>query len=328
MEKISNLIIVSALLGTSAIAMAVPGVNSLGGGLILPEGQLVMAYKNISLDRNTIYDGSKEVQNSSNLDAKANIDVIALRYGLGNGMDMMAVIPHKHMQAKANSGAIEIDHSGLGDIVLMVNKSIANEQQDGYKLSLGAGIKFPTGKSDNKVIKAPLYPVGHPKAGESQLGSNYAPMAVQLGTGEYEYKAMLGYTKNIQDASFDVDAIYTYRPDAKNNYDFGDELSINLSYMQPVSDIVNLGIEYSYTHNQATNRADDMPDANPQLKAMLPMKAFSGESGYITPQIQYVPFGIPKIHLSFGVSYLAHYDVKESQPLEKERVVFRLGYLF
>jgi hypothetical protein len=71
-----------------------------------------------------------------------------------------------------------------------------------------------------------------------------------------------------------------------------------------------------------------MPDANPQLKAMLPMKAFSGESGYITPQIQYVPFGIPKIHLSLGVSYLAHYDVKESQPLEKERVVFRLGYLF
>lgn len=39
MEKISNLIIVSALLGTSAIAMAVPGVNSLDGGFILPESQ-------------------------------------------------------------------------------------------------------------------------------------------------------------------------------------------------------------------------------------------------------------------------------------------------
>ncbi|MBL6970180.1 MAG: transporter [Campylobacterales bacterium] len=281
--------------------------------MVLPDGKLVMAYKNISLDRNTIYDGSKEVSNPMKLDAKANVDVIALRYGLGSGIDMMAVIPYKHMQAKANAGAIEIDHKGLGDIVLMVNKSMANEQQDGYKLSVGAGIKFPTGKSDNKVVKGPL---------------SSAPMAVQLGTDEYEYKVMLGYTKNIKDANFDVNAMYTNRPKAKNNYDFGDEFALNLSYMKPMSNTVNLGIEYSYKYNQATDRADDLSGVAQVLKDSLPMKAFSGESGYITPQIQYVPFGIPKVHLSFGVSYLAHYDVKEAQPLEKKRVVFRLGYLF
>ncbi len=327
MKKITNSIVASAILSTSVLAVALPGVNSIGGGMILPEGKLKMVYKNISLKRDTIHNGSSEVANPMQLDAKANVNILAFRYGLGNGMDTMIVIPHKHMQAKASGGAIEIDHKGLGDIVLLANKSLANIQQDGYMLSVGAGIKFPIGKADNKVVKAPKYP-GGPLAGQSQLGDNTAPMAVQLGSDEYEYKAMLGYTNLMDDARFDANAIYTYRPDAKNDYDFGNEIKIDLSYVKPISHTVNLGIEYNYKHNQATDRSCDMPTANATLKGQLPMKAFSGTAGYIIPQIQYVPFGMPKVHIDFGISYLAHYDVKEAQPLEKKRVIFRLGYLF
>lgn len=42
-------------------------------------------------------------------------------------------------------------------------------------------------------------------------------------------------------------------------------------------------------------------DTNPQLRAMLPFKAFSGTAGYI---------------------------LSEAQPLEKTRFIIRMGYLF
>ena len=69
-------------------------------------------------------------------------------------------------------------------------------------------------------------------------------------------------------------------------------------------------------------------DTNAQLRSMLPFKAFSGSAGYITPQIEFLPFGKPKIHFGVGISFLTNYDLKEYQPLEKKRFIIRMGYLF
>ena len=55
---------------------------------------------------------------------------------------------------------------------------------------------------------------------------------------------------------------------------------------------------------------------------------FDGSDEVTNPQIEYLPFGKPKIHVGVGVSILAHYNLKEYQPLEKTRVVARVGYLF
>lgn len=119
--------------------------------------------------------------------------------------------------------------------------------------------------------------------------------------------------------------MYTHRPKAYNNYDFGDEIFINLSTTKAVTTKLNVGVEYNIKYNTKTDMGED---TNAQLRAMLPFKAFSGTVAYVTPQVEFLPFGKPKVHLGVGVSFLGHYDLKEYQPLEKERFIVRLGYLF
>lgn len=119
--------------------------------------------------------------------------------------------------------------------------------------------------------------------------------------------------------------MYTYRPKATNDYDFGNELSYDLSLTSALTNKINVGLEYNGKYNSHTNMGND---TNPVLRSKLPFKAFSGTVGYITPEVEYVPFGKPKVHLGMGVSFLAHYNLAEYQPLEKTRYTFRLGYLF
>ncbi|RLA75112.1 MAG: hypothetical protein DRG78_20795, partial [Epsilonproteobacteria bacterium] len=104
-----------------------------------------------------------------------------------------------------------------------------------------------------------------------------------------------------------------------------DELSYDLSYIYGVTKNINLGIEYNGKYNTTTDMGTD---TNPIMRAKLPFKAFSGTAGYITPQIEFLPFDKPKFHVGVAVSFLAHYNVDEYQPLEKQRVAIRIGYLF
>ncbi len=315
-KQITKISLATLLTSSSAIAIALPGVNNPGGGTIIQEGKLKMVYKNISMKRDKMFNASSEVANTKKLDANPTMHILALRYGFLKGMDLTLAIPYKDFKATAKLGVndVVVDNKGLGDIVVMANKSLATIKDNGYSLSAGVGIKLPTGDTNKKFVKAPTATTGE-----------IAPLPSQLGTGEYEYKAMVGYTNFLNDLRFDTNAIYTYRPKAKNDYDFGNELKVDLSLVKPITKTVNLGIEYNYKYNTKTSQGNDTTAA---ARANLPMKAFSGSAGYVTPQIQFVPFDMPKVHVDLGVSFLTNYNLKEEQPLERKRVVFRIGYLF
>jgi hypothetical protein len=296
-----------------------PGINSFGGGGIMPAGKFKMAYQYVSIKRDKIFDGSNEILNDRNLDATAEAHLLIARYGIKPGFDVRVALPYKSIKATAQlipGRGVEIDNSGIGDMVIMARHALSNIRIDGYLLSAGLGVKLPTGKSNNQFAYA--------AAGTPAVGSN-TPMPTQLGTGEAEYKAELGITKFFNDLRLDAHTMYTNRPKADNDYDFGNELAYNLSIVKPITNTINLGIEYNGKYNSKTNMGTD---TNPMLRSMLPFKAFSGTAGYITPQIHYVPFGKPKIHFDFGVSVLAHYNLSEAQPLEKTRFMIRMGYLF
>ncbi len=324
LKLMNNKILLSMVLlaiTTTSINAAdtLPGINSAGGGSIMPAGQFKMAYKFISMKRDKIFDGSNEVSNDRNLDATATVNLLIARYGIKPGFDVRVALPYKSLEATAQlipGKGVEIDNHGMGDMVIMARHALSNMRMDGYLLSAGLGVKLPTGKSDKTFA--------YTAAGTPAVGSN-TPMPTQLGTGEAEYKAELGITKFFNDLRLDAHTMYTYRPKATNDYDFGNELAYNLSIVKPLTNTLNFGIEYNGKYNSKTDMGSD---TNPQLRAMLPFKAFSGTVGYITPQIHYVPFGKPKIHFDFGVSILTHYNLSEAQPLEKTRFVIRMGYLF
>lgn len=313
-----NLFIKSLILAPLLLnADVIPAINSKGGGLVLPEGKLKMGIKHINFERNSMFDGTNEVQNREKLNATANITIIGLHYGLNKKTTMSVIVPYKNIKAEAVLGtnSVEIDNRGLGDIILAARCVLLPMNMYGYQLSIDGGVKIPTGATNGSFVKAP--------AVADDVNS---PIPTQMGTGEFEYKLGFGITKIVDENwEFDAHALYTYRPKAHNSYDYGDEICVDLSTTKSVTKQINLGVEYSFTYNSKTDMGDD---TNAALRSMLPFKAFSGNAGYITPQIEFIPFGKPKIHFGTGISFLTHYDLKEYQPLEKRRFIFRMGYLF
>lgn len=312
--------IIKVALVTSSVllnAQVIPGINSKGGAMVLPEGKLKMGIKNISFSRENMYSGTSEVNNAENLDASVNMTLLALKYGVAKDIDIKILIPYKQIEASASLGSndVAIDNSGIGDAIIMSRYAFIPMSDYGFQVSVGAGVKLPTGSTDSGFTKAPAF----------ASGVNI-PMPTQMGTGAFEYKAELGFSTVIDDTlRIDMHSMYTYRPLAENDYDFGDELSYDLSITKAVTNQINIGIEYNGKYNTETDMGND---TNTQLRSMLPFKAFSGTVGYVTPQIEFLPFSKPKVHVGVGVAFLANYNVKEYQPLEKQRLIVRLGYLF
>ncbi|MFA5427343.1 MAG: transporter [Sulfurimonas sp.] len=310
---ISSLLITPILLSADVI----PAMNSKGGAMVLPEGKVKMTLKHIQFERENMFNGSSEVQNRENLDATANVTLLKLNYGLSKTTTVGLIVPYKNIEATAKlaTNDVAIDNSGVGDVILVARHVILPMSEYGFQFSLDGGVKLPTGSTDNGFKKAPAFATGID-----------TPMPTQMGSGEFEYKLGMGLSYMLDD-SWEIDAhsMYTYRPKAKNSYDFGNELSFDISTTKAITNQINIGVEYNFIYN---TRADMGSDTNAMLRSMLPFKAFSGNAGYITPQIEFLPFGKPKIHFGAGVSFLANYDLKEYQPLEKERFIFRVGYIF
>ncbi|SMC09126.1 transporter [Nitratiruptor tergarcus] len=304
-------------LSPSLFAQVIPGINSKGGAMVVPEGKLKMAMKHIYFQRKHMFDGSHEVTNKENLDATANITLMVFRYGIVNNGDIRLMIPYKRIDATAKLGPnnVAIDNSGIGDIAIIGKYVLLPMKQYGYQVAVEAGVKFPTGKTDKGFKKAPPF------------AQNIAtPLPTQPGTGGAEYKFGLGFSKILSNTwRVDAHTMYTYRPKAKHDYDFGNEITFDIGTTKAITKNINIGLEYNFKYNSKTNMGND---TNPILRSKLPFKAFSGSAGYITPQIEFLPFDKPKLHIGVGVSFLAHYNLKEYQPLEKRRVVLRIGYLF
>lgn len=309
----SSLIIAPMLLSSDVL----PSINSKGGAMVLPESKLKLAVKHIQFERDSMFEGTSEVQNRENLNAKANITIVGLKYGLSNETSLGLIIPYKNLQATAKLGTndVAIDNKGLGDIIVAARHIIVPMNKYGVQIAFDAGIKLPTGATNGSFRKAPAF----------ANGIN-TPMPTQMGTGEFEYKVGIGVSSIVNDTwRVDSNLMYTYRPKANNEYDFGDELNLVVGTTKAITDKINIGVDYSFTYNSDTNMGSD---TNPALRAMLPFKAFSGTAGYITPQIEFVPFGKPKLHFGAGVSLLTNYDLSQYQPLEKKRYIVTMGYLF
>jgi len=313
----TTLLTLGVMMGATQLsADVIPGINSKGGGILLPEGKLKLVYKYINFDRNSMFDGSNEVPNKEQLDATANINLLVLNYGVTNDFNIALAVPHKSIEATAKLGMndVAIDNSGIGDILVMGRYKLTDLKEDGYQTALKFGVKLPTGSTDDGFKKAPPF-----------AKNVTTPMPTQMGTGKAEYKLGIGVSKLFENARFDASTMFTYRPLAEHDYDFGNEFAYDIGYMHALGEKFNIGIEYNGKYNSKTDMGDD---TNPMLRQKLPFKAFSGTVGYLTPQIQFLPFGKPKIHLDLGVSFLLHKNVKEYQPLEKKRFIVRFGYLF
>ena len=212
-------IIIASLVSSVLLnAQALHGINTNGGAMTLPAGKLKLGVKHIYLQKNHMYKDSEEIKNDRDLKANVNMTMLVLRYGVSKNFDLKVALPYKQIDSSANFGKnkVAIDNKGIGDMLLMARYVVLPLSTYGYQVAVGAGIKLPTGSTKHTFKKSPPFALGV-----------RTPLPSQLGTGEYEYKAELGITKIInKNMRVDFNTIYTYRPKAKYNYDFGNELSM------------------------------------------------------------------------------------------------------
>jgi len=298
-------------------AQVLPGIHSKGGAMIMPSQKLKMGIKHIYLKKENMFNGTSSVTNQQNLDANVHVTLLAMRYSLNESFELRVVLPYKNVSASAQLGMnkVRIENQGLGDIIVMGRYVILPMDDYGFQLSIGGGLKLPTGLTNDGFKEAPAF-----------ARTTNTPLPTQMGTGEYEYKMELGLSKEFENNSrVDFHTMFTYRPRAEHDYNFGNELSYDLSYTAGLTSQINIGIEYNGKYNSSTDMGDD---TNAMLRANLPFKSLSGAVGYVTPQVEFVPFDKPKFHIGLGVSFLAHYNVSEYQPLAKTKFMARVGYVF
>jgi hypothetical protein len=263
-----------------------------------------------------MFEGTHEVANREKLKASLNINVMSLTWGVAENFNATIAVPYKHIEAGANPEhtQIGIENRGIGDIVLISSYRLSSNECRDFKAALRFGVKLPTGSTNDTF-----------KQGAPGVSDIYAPLPTQMGTGAPEFKLGGGITKLFHRARLDTDLMLTYRTEAKHGHDFGHELNYTAAYIQNLTPKINIGMEYNLKYNTETSMGED---TTPRLRQALPFKAFSGSAGYLTPQIQFLPFGNPRLHLDVGHSILIHYNLNEYQPLEKTRVLVRIGCVF
>ena len=118
----------------------------------------------INYDNNRIEDFFQEDEKLDDDYIKRRTTTVSLQadYGITNKLSLLLLVPYAWMSESVTQGTTTetVEKSSLGDISLMGNYVILNKNR--FNASLGGGIKFPTGKTDQRdqFILPPTLQVG------------------------------------------------------------------------------------------------------------------------------------------------------------------------
>ena len=117
---------------------------------------------------------------------------------------------------------------GLGDATLMALYDAYTDSfvRSGQRLTLGLGIKTPTGRNDEKT----------------QNGSLVHAM-MQPGSGSWDALFMANYMKAYYPLVLQANLLYHLTTEGDMGYEFGDQTSLDLIARYQALDYVNLGLE-------------------------------------------------------------------------------------
>jgi len=285
-------------------------------GNVFKKGIFRVVLKDVYFKADTIYDGNTKVKNILNKELKLNASMFIARYGLGNGFDVRLVMPiiskKLSLTIPQNYKVAKLSNSGIGDISIIGRYSLLNQKKgDPLFLSIGAGIKVPTGKTDKK-FKTPK--------------GNLAVPQLQNGTGSVDFIIEAGATKILKNSRIDSSIVYKVAGDGDNNYKFGNILKWNIGYSYALTNAFDLQLEldgiHSSKHKQNGKKLADM----------------GGTKIYLTPGVHYR--FTKHFDVSFGYAFNVYTNLNFSKKrdrdssiqigglCEKGRFITRVGYTF
>ncbi|NUO07330.1 MAG: transporter [Candidatus Brocadia sp.] len=117
---------------------------------------------------------------------------------------------------------------GFGDMTLMGFYTLYADKPSysTKKLTLGLGIKIPTGKNDEEFDSGGL-----------------VHAAMQPGTGSWDPLFLLSYMHTLQPLVFQTNLLYHMTTEGDEGYEFGDKISLDFIARYQVTNYVNPGLE-------------------------------------------------------------------------------------
>lgn len=296
------------------------GLINMSNGMVLPKGKVAASIKYRYVHKNKLYDGStkKDGNYGGKYDRVNQSLQFTAKAGLFENFEARVMVPFwdKRLKRKAFNPPREAGGnavSGMGDVVLMGRYALMTQRGgDWMNLAVGAGVKMPTGDTDQKNE--------WPYSG----GHTYLGPGGQLGTGSWDPKFELGATKFVGRSRFDTHFMYTMPGDGAHGSRKGNQFKYNFGYGYALSKHFDVELELNgvdqkkhwYDHSVA--------------------QSTGGHTVYVTPGVHWKM--ADKCHFSVGVpivvyrnlnGYSANPDRNSRYGLgEDYQVVTRIGFSF
>lgn len=214
---------------------------------------------------------------------------------MGMGMELM-----KHAMEPVDDIG---DMTVMGLYRLYTNREIRPSDA----LTLGLGIKTPTGSSTKK-----------------DASGKFIHAHMQPGTGSWDPLVSLVYTKMANPFLFQGDVTYQIATRNSNGYEFGDSFTANLSGKYAVSSFFNITGGLTYLH---LNRANDRDGKYTDLTSLMDDPANTGgDSIWLSPGIQVIPLKNSLFDLK--VQFPLWERVNGIQLVSSYRILLGLSYSF
>ncbi len=305
---IAGLIVVVCL----SYGQNIPKSNISGGnGMVLPNNKTRLIIKYISFLKNNAYDNDNKVEDLKNRKLKVKKIIFIMKKGVGHNTEVIVKIPdiYKNLNQTIMNKNFNMTNSGIGDISLILKHELLSQKKGNFAfLCIGAGIKLPTGKTN----KSFLTPIGIKKPDKTQT--------LQLGSGSYDYRMGISFTKIINFSRIDANVHYIYTTKGSNDYKFGNSFHWNIGYVYSINNIFAIQIDFN-----GINLNKDKYKNNA-------INSTGGNFIYMIPGFQ-IRFN-KQLDLSIGYSRMIkrdnNFDTKNNIGglSEEYRFLARLGYTF
>lgn len=223
------------------------------------------------MDMSTMYNGSNIVTNASNSRMTMAMSMAMVSYGVNDNFLLSAMIP---TVTKTMTGAMNISQAGLGDIsvsgkwrvwsdgdITTPPKSFDDLRDTGNSVALIATVKAPTGENNAKMTMGMM--------------TNRISDTMQLGTGSWDEKVGMSYSRNMNPFWVHASAFYTLNNTNSFGYQFGNKTEYNLAFQfEPFMNTV-FGVELN-------GDTRDVDTKNGVLQANT-----GGSKLLLTPSVQY-----------------------------------------
>lgn len=289
----------------------VGAVNS-SNGSVFPKGKYGVIFKYIHFKQDKLYDGSDEVdftrprkgQKPGKKCYERSMEKyqLTLRTGIFENFDARLIIPYfdKEMKRKSFKEDFTDSNSGIGDIKLISRyRILSQKEKDPFNLAFGAGLKMPTGKSDEKEN-------GKTLPGFLQTGSGSWDPIIEIGAhkvmGRHWLSSYLMYLMTTEGELGDRDF---ERPDV---------FKYNFAYAYALTNLFDLGLELNGVIKG---------------KAELDGKKLDNTGGhtvYLTPGVHFKFY--KGMHFDVCVPIPVYRDLNGTQLSEDYRIVAKLAMTF